>query len=233
MTLECLLLVSSFFDQINSIEVEMNDGSELPLETGIEHLGDGREGLSRYNPDNRCLEILLAPSTYEALEKGSPRAAYCLVHEFSHAWLHGEQLRQLAELPQPSQIAFHRGAPQPAHPMYLDTEWQANALAAALLMPARGLSDLEQRYGRLAEDLVTRPVRRQCEGGRDSNQRLYGKESNAAKELLRRLQPGPNRPSRYEHQPESLSPPKKRKPATLGRPVDPIIDRAEIFTPIS
>jgi hypothetical protein len=143
-----------FFDQINSIEVEMNDGSELPLETGIEHLGDGREGLSRYNPDNRCLEILLAPGTYEALEKGSPRAAYCLVHEFSHALLHGEQLRQLAELPQPSQIAFHRGAPQP-HPMYLDTEWQANALAAALLMPARGLLDLEKRYGRLAEDLVT------------------------------------------------------------------------------
>jgi hypothetical protein len=143
-----------FFDQINSIEVEMNDGSMLPLETGIEHLGDGREGLSRYNPDNRCLEILLGPDTYEALEKGSPRAAYCLVHEFSHALLHGEQLRQLAELPQPSQIAFHRGAPQP-HPMYLDTEWQANALAAALLMPARGLSDLEQRHGRLAEDLVT------------------------------------------------------------------------------
>jgi len=143
-----------FFDQINSIEVEMNDGSELPLETGIEHLGDGREGLSRYNPDNRCLEILLAPGTYEALEKGNPRAAYCLVHEFSHALLHGEQLRQLAELPQPSQIAFHRGAPQP-HPMYLDTEWQANALAAALLMPARGLLDLEQRYGRLGEDLVT------------------------------------------------------------------------------
>jgi len=144
-----------FFDQINSVEVEMHDGSSIPLETGIESLGDGREGLSRYNPDKPCLEILLSPDTYDALEQGSPRATYCLVHEFSHALLHGDQLRQLAELPQPSQIAFHRGAPQP-HPMYLDTEWQANALAAAFLMPAQGLLELEHRFGALTETLVTR-----------------------------------------------------------------------------
>jgi hypothetical protein len=144
-----------FFDQINSIQVEMDDGTILPLETGIERLGDGLEGLSRYNPDNRCLEILFAPNTYDALERGTPRATYCLVHEFSHVLLHGDQLRQLAQLPQPSQIAFHRGSQQ-THPMYRDTEWQANALAAALLMPARGLSNLEQRYGRLAEEMVTR-----------------------------------------------------------------------------
>jgi Zn-dependent peptidase ImmA (M78 family) len=143
-----------FFDQINSVEVEMQDGTSVPLETGIESLGDGREGLSRYNPDNGCLEILLSPETYAGLERSSPRAAYCLVHEFSHTILHGDQLRKLAELPQPSQIAFHRGSLQP-HPMYLDTEWQANALAAAFLMPALGLSELEQRFGELTEALVT------------------------------------------------------------------------------
>jgi len=100
------------------------------------------------------LDVLLSPDTYDLLEAGIPRAAYCLVHEFSHAVLHGNQLRQLAELPQPSQIAFHRGAHQP-HPMYLDTEWQANALAAAILMPARGLSDLEQGPGGLSERVVS------------------------------------------------------------------------------
>ena len=62
-----------FFDQINSVEVKMNDGSSIPLETGIESLGDGREGLSRYNPDKPCLEILLSPDTYGALAQVSPR----------------------------------------------------------------------------------------------------------------------------------------------------------------
>jgi hypothetical protein len=142
-----------FFDEISEGEVEMDDGSMVSLETGIESLGDGREGLSRYNADNCCLEVLLAPNTYDALESGNPRATYCLVHEFSHAILHGDQLRRLAQLPQPSQVAFHRGTAE-AHPAYLDTEWQANALAAAILMPARGLLSLEQRYGWLSKDLV-------------------------------------------------------------------------------
>jgi hypothetical protein len=144
-----------FFDEINEGEVEMEDGSMVPLQTGVEPLGDGREGLSRYSADNRCLEVLLAPNTYDALELGNPRATYCLVHEFSHAILHGDQLRRLAQLPQPSQVAFHRGTAEP-HPAYLDTEWQANALAAAILMPAQGLLSLEQRYGVLSKDLVMR-----------------------------------------------------------------------------
>jgi len=50
-------------------------------------------------------------------------------------------------------MAFHRGAAVP-HPMYLDTEWQANALASALLMPAKGLAYLEERYRVLTERVV-------------------------------------------------------------------------------
>ena len=40
------------------------------------------------------------------------------------------------------------------HQIPYDSEWQANAFAAALLMPAEGVRWMESKYGYVSEDLI-------------------------------------------------------------------------------
>ena len=50
-------------------------------------------------------------------------------------------------MPTEQQAAFHRG--RQGHRACDDTEWQANAFASALLMPAPGVAALERENGGL------------------------------------------------------------------------------------
>ena len=45
------------------------------------------------------------------------------------------------------------------HEVFRDTEWQANAFASALLMPARGLLALEQKYDGLSPVIASENFR--------------------------------------------------------------------------
>ena len=56
--------------------------------------------------------------------------------------------------PKAQLAAFHRGGQEVAHEAYQDTEWQANAFAGTLLMPARGLLILEQEHGELSLAII-------------------------------------------------------------------------------
>jgi Zn-dependent peptidase ImmA (M78 family) len=69
-----------------------------------------------------------------------------------HCILHTDQLIRLAQMPTNQQTAFHRG--RTGHKPYEDTEWQANAFASALLMPARGIASLERERGYLDASLI-------------------------------------------------------------------------------
>ena len=86
------------------------------------------------------------------LEGRNPRAGYFVAHELGHVVLHPDQLVRLAEMPTNQQTSFHRGRAD--HKPYEDTEWQANAFASALLMPAAGLQGLEDRSGWLTTSLI-------------------------------------------------------------------------------
>ena len=92
-----------------------------------------------------------APGVSQAarLEQDYPRGGYFVAHELGHCLLHTDQLVRLAQMPAAQQAAFHRGGQVVAHAVYRDTEWQANAFASAILMPARGLLVLEQRHSGL------------------------------------------------------------------------------------
>src|SRR6266446_4760470 len=70
----------------------------------------------------------------------------------SHCVLHTDQLVRLAQLPTAQQAAFHRGRAD--HEPCQDTEWQANALASALLMPAKGIQALEVEHNSITVSLV-------------------------------------------------------------------------------
>ena len=136
------------FEELHEISIQRSNGKELPLRGGVVALEDS-EGYARYNQECDVLEILASEQTYEWLEQRHPRACYFIAHELGHCLLHTDQLVRLAQTPAAQQAAFHRGWQVTAHEIYRDTEWQANAFASALLMPARGLLALEQKHGEL------------------------------------------------------------------------------------
>lgn len=71
-------------------------------------------------PDRRL--IVLREDIYESLQEGGAFARYTVVHEFSHIVLEHA-------------LTLHRGAALGQHQWWEDSEWQANNLAAELLMP--------------------------------------------------------------------------------------------------
>ena len=138
------------FEDLHELSIT-DAGRSIPLRGHVINL-EGSEGYTRYDSEKRCIEILAASGTYNWLESGHPRGAFFAAHELGHCLLHTSQLLRLAQMPTNQQAAFHRG--RIGHERYEDTEWQANAFAGALLMPARGLAELEKRYGRLSIDLI-------------------------------------------------------------------------------
>jgi hypothetical protein len=76
--------------------------------------------------------IVLRESIYEGLFKDDPFARFTVVHEFSHIVLEHD-------------VNFHRGASLGQHNWYEDSEWQANNLAAELLMPVEVIKRLKAR----------------------------------------------------------------------------------------
>ena len=140
------------FDGLD-IEVRDGTGQDIPIRGSVIELNDP-EGYAKYDGDRRIIEILASPETYDWLEQGYPRGGYFVAHELGHCLLHTDQLVRLARMPKAQQAALHRGGQVVGHETYLDTEWQANAFASALLMPARGLLALEQKYDDLSPVMV-------------------------------------------------------------------------------
>ena len=133
------------FEGLDDIAVQDRTRQTIPLRAGVIGTEDS-EGFTKYDSARQVIEILASATTYDWLEEGYPRAGYFVAHELGHCLMHTDQLVRLAQMPVAEQAAFHRGGEVAEHEAYRDTEWQANAFASALLMPARGLLALEQEY---------------------------------------------------------------------------------------
>ena len=140
------------FDGLD-IEVRDGTGRDIPIHGSVIEF-KGSEGYAKYDGDRSVIEILASPETYDWLEQGHPRGGFFVAHELGHCLLHTDQLVRLAQMPKAQQAALHRGGQEVGHEAYQDTEWQANAFAGALLMPAPGLLILEQEHGELSPDIV-------------------------------------------------------------------------------
>jgi len=138
-----------FFDnQLGDLQIRGPHG----MVDVVEHIGHcSQEGLTRYDADHERLEVVLSQDTHESLKESGVRARFTTCHEFGHAVLHVGELILLAGMPLVGQAAMHR---QREYPRYYDSEWQANAFAAALLMPERGVRSLETKHGFLSDDLI-------------------------------------------------------------------------------
>ena len=139
------------FEDLHEISIVGANGKFIPLRGGVISLEDS-EGYARYDRAGGVIEILASERTYDWLEEGHPRGKYFVAHELGHCVLHTQQLIRLAQMPANQQTAFHRG--QSDHKPYEDTEWQANAFASALLMPAAGLASIERERGYLDASLI-------------------------------------------------------------------------------
>ncbi len=122
------------------------------LDYGVQNLPRGIEGQARYDERRKRIVIELAEPTYRSLRTGKPRSRVTFLHELGHADLHTDQLVRMSTIPH--RVAALQRATEPPHDHCIDTEWQATAYAIALLMPARGLAELERRFGRLTVPLL-------------------------------------------------------------------------------
>ena len=133
------------FERLDEYSVSVR-GSSLRLQYGVADLPSGIEAQAHYSVDEAAIVVVLTEATYDDLRAGTARSLFTVGHEIGHAVLHPTELveRRLAEF---DTRAFHRGT-LGGHKAFMDTEWQANGFAAAMLMPARGLVQME-KAGRL------------------------------------------------------------------------------------
>ena len=131
----------SLFERLHLYRVPFK-GKMLSLDYEVIDLPSRVEAFTRYDEENEEVLVTLSSSTYDHLEKDYPRARLTVCHEIGHAVLHVRELVRLSRIPHRN--ALFRGE-EPSHERYQDTEWQANAFASALLVPARGLAVLEQQ----------------------------------------------------------------------------------------
>jgi hypothetical protein len=115
----------------------------IALDSSVTDLPVGVEGLTQYRPEAKTIEITLSTGTYTGLEEDEPRARFSLFHEVVHAFVHWPLLIKLSVLPHRELTAVFRQT-EKTHRDFEDTEWQANAGAAAMLMPASGLERLRK-----------------------------------------------------------------------------------------
>ena len=111
----------------------------------VEDLPHGVEGITEL-PDR-----LILPSKVHDKLREDGRARFTGVHEAVHAMIHLPHLA--ARYVSRAQQRLHR---REELPPYLDPEWQANYGAAALLMPARAVWDVIERYGDDPKRLMSR-----------------------------------------------------------------------------
>jgi predicted transcriptional regulator len=129
------------FDALDFFEKQIDDiviidhGKEIKMVEAIDDCP--QEGMTRWDTESQRLEIVLAQRTYDMLQENHVRARSTVAHETGHAVLHTAQIIRLAGMNLKSHVAFHRD--RNPHKAYLDTEWQANAFASSLLMPAEGV----------------------------------------------------------------------------------------------
>lgn len=129
LTLQCfpqVLVDAEPFPVAEFIEFHMKD--ILGFEFEVQELPVSLEAM--INPVDRVMT--LSEETYMGLVKGVPRSRFTVAHEIGHVLLHARYLGDLI-LENKGILTLNRGN----IPSYKDPECQANAFAAALLMPTR------------------------------------------------------------------------------------------------
>lgn len=133
------LPVDVLFENLHLVRLSIGDGRVVPLDYDVSESA-GREASTAYDPEFDRILVRLKPSVYDGLLRDDPRARFNVCHECGHAIMHPLEAMNLSSLDNGA-AALQRGKAT-GHRHFEDTEWQADAFAGALLMPARGLAAL-------------------------------------------------------------------------------------------
>lgn len=123
-------------------EIVKAGGRDVVLRTDTRVLPAGTLGETSFDRINDRLMLVLSEETYLGLERDEGRARFSFFHEVGHIALHSDLLLRLGQIHR-AEAALQRASADP-YPRYSDTEFQANYMAAALLMPAAALEHLSQ-----------------------------------------------------------------------------------------
>lgn len=138
------------FNRLDEYRVQAA-GGWVPLDYAVAPFPEGREGMTVFSRAENRIVVALSERTSQGMNAGDGRCAFTLFHEVGHAVLHPDLVIRLVQMPHRQAALMREGGPK--HPHYRDSEWQANAFAAALAVPATALDSLE-RSGRLTPDVV-------------------------------------------------------------------------------
>jgi IrrE N-terminal-like domain len=135
-------------------------GCAYHVDVDIRPLDNGRIGQACWDSAIGKFLISLTEDSYRRLELGQ---VWDLIHEIMHVRLHPRLLQRLKSS-EYLEKAYNERFLKHSHRSSRDTEWQANAGAAAVIMPAIGICKLEQRVRhdelllRLENSFRVRPV---------------------------------------------------------------------------
>jgi hypothetical protein len=134
------------FENLSSVQI-----CPYPVTYAVAELEEGVEARTEWLRSQGKILVALSETTYENLEAGEPRARFTFSHELFHVVAHHDVVIRLSHIPHSEGLM----RAVPSHKPYQDSEWQADAGAAAILMPATALADLEA-HRRLDVPTVTR-----------------------------------------------------------------------------
>jgi hypothetical protein len=135
------------FEGLGRARISAN-GDSIPVTYHVEDLPGTVEAQSRFEPETGEIVVALDPHTYDDVRRDNSRARFTVLHEVGHALLHYRELISLA-------LGFQRHGDDTDCAICENAEWQAEAFAAAFLVPAAGLDSIEKRYGTLYPGLVS------------------------------------------------------------------------------
>lgn len=122
----------SLFERLDDFNV-----SGVQLDYGVcgsDAIG-GAEALTYFDPHKGAVYIMLSEVAHGQLSDGYARPLFTVSHEIGHAVMHMRILKE-------AHILRHGLARGGEHKRYRDSEWQADAFAAALIAPAAGIARL-------------------------------------------------------------------------------------------
>ena len=143
------LPAAQLFEVLDDYSVTI-EGKPVRFDYAVKELAGNIAAEARYDERKSRILIQMSREAYDELQQDIPRARYTVCHEIGHGVLHASQLLRMSTLPH-QKLALERSAD---HRFFEDTEWQADAFASALLMPAVGMHRLETHYGSINTTLL-------------------------------------------------------------------------------
>ncbi len=138
------------FERLATLRV--GPGGNIGVDYHVADLLDGVEADTSFVKTRGQLLVTLGASTYRELERNVPRARFSAAHETGHVFQHWAEVVRLSTIPHRTAALLRGNYSQLER--WEDVEWQADAFAAALLIPARALWQLERQGVTLTESLL-------------------------------------------------------------------------------